>query len=82
MWNKYPKNKDGMKQAIEDNGGKNTLDNALNVLKNNPVAKFALNGLGLNIEKMVDELNQTSNTKNLRPTSKTIDSLKDRLKKL
>lgn len=71
-----------MKQAIEDNGGNTALDGALNLLNNNPIAKFALNKLGLNVDKMTDELKQTSKTLNKKQFTKASESLKDRLKKL
>lgn len=85
LWNKYPKTKKGMQQAIQDNGGTKAFENAMNVLKTNPIAKFALNGLGLNVDKMANEIKESIDKPSIRPPEREnnkVSSLQDRLKKL
>jgi hypothetical protein len=85
LWNKYPKTKQGMKQAIKDNGGSSAFDTAVNALKKNTITRFALKGLGFDIDKIAEELKQSDNqipNKEYAPENNGFKSLKDRIKKL
>lgn len=49
MSNKYPKDIQGLRQVINDNGGSNFLDKALNFY-NKPLVKIALSKAGITPE--------------------------------
>lgn len=66
MSNKYSNDINGLRQVINDNGGKNFLDKALQ-FANNPLARVGLNKLGVTpevIESIKKDLGiaETSNT--------------------
>ena len=78
MSNRYSNDINGLRQVIQDNGGKNFLDKALK-FANNPLAKAGLNKIGLTselIESIKKDLgvNTTINTNS--------NDIMERLKKL
>lgn len=75
MATKYQNNIDGLKQAINDNGGMDKFKQALNVL-DNPRVSGTLSKLGINVNELKTVGNQVTNTTN------SVKDIKTRLSRL
>lgn len=75
MATKYQNNIDGLKQAINDNGGMDKFKQALNVL-DNPRVSGTLSKLGINVNELKTVGNQVTNTAN------SVKDIKTRLARL
>lgn len=75
MATKYQNNIDGLKQAINDNGGMDKFKQALSVL-DNPRVSGTLSKLGINVNELKTVGNQVTNTAN------SVKDIKTRLSRL
>ena len=75
MATKYQNNIDGLKQAINDNGGIDKFKQALGML-DNPKISGTLSKLGININELKTVGNQVTNTAN------SVKDIKNRLSRL
>ena len=75
MATKYQNNIDGLKQAINDNGGMDKFKQALSVL-DNPRVSGTLSKLGINVNELKTVGNQVTNTAN------SVKDIKTRLARL
>lgn len=75
MATKYQNNMDGLKQAINDNGGMDKFKQAVNLL-DNPKVSGTLSKLGINVNELKTVSNQVTNTAN------SVLDIKNRLSKL
>lgn len=75
MATKYQNNIDGLKQAINDNGGVDKFKQALGML-DNPRVSGTLSKLGINVNELKTVGNQVTNTAN------SVKDIKTRLSRL
>lgn len=75
MATKYQNNIDGLKQAINDNGGIDKFKQALGML-DNPKISSTLSKLGININELKTVGNQVTNTAN------SVKDIRNRLSRL
>lgn len=75
MATKYQNNIDGLKQAINDNGGIDKFKQALDML-DNPKISGTLSKLGINVNELKTVSNQVASTTN------SVKDIKNRLSRL